>query len=80
MLLVRLSEEDLVLAALPRLKALIAEGVTCVEIKSGYGLTLEEELKMLRAARRVAAEAGIEVSPTLLAAHAVPPEFAGRAR
>ena len=73
------SEDELVRAALPRLRALAAEGVTCVEIKSGYGLTLEGEPKMLRAARRVAAECGVEVSPTLLAAHAVPPEFAGRA-
>src|SRR5262245_23886504 len=73
------SEDELVATALPRLRALAAEGVTCVEIKSGYGLTTADELKMLRAARRVAAEVGVEVSLTLLAAHAVPPEFAGRA-
>jgi imidazolonepropionase len=73
-----MSEDDLVRAAFPRLKVLAAEGVTCIEIKSGYGLTLQDELKLLRAARRVAQEAGVEVSPTLLAAHAVPPEFAGR--
>jgi imidazolonepropionase len=66
-------------AAKPRLEALAAEGVCCVEIKSGYGLTTEDELKMLRVARALGDEAGIEVSPTLLAAHAVPPEFAGRA-
>ena len=53
--------------------------MTCVEIKSGYGLTLDDELKMLRAARRVASTHATEFSPTLLAAHAVPPEFAGRA-
>ncbi|HVL12307.1 MAG TPA: imidazolonepropionase, partial [Gemmata sp.] len=74
-----MSEDELVAAALPRLRALAAEGVTCVEIKSGYGLTTGDELKMLRAAKRVAAECGVELSTTLLAAHAVQPEFAGRA-
>lgn len=73
------TEDELVSDALPRLRALAAEGVTCVEIKSGYGLTMADELKMLRAACRVAAEVGVELSATLLAAHAVPPEFAGRA-
>ncbi|MCI0701134.1 MAG: imidazolonepropionase [Planctomycetia bacterium] len=73
-----MTEEQLVEASLPRLEALIREGVTCVEIKSGYGLTLEDELKMLRVARRLGERLPIEVSPTLLAAHAVPPEFAGR--
>jgi imidazolonepropionase len=73
-----LTEDELVETALPRLRALAAEGVTCVEIKSGYGLTLEDELKMLRAARRLETLTPIEVSPTLLAAHAVPPEYAGR--
>ncbi|MCE9566738.1 MAG: imidazolonepropionase [Planctomycetes bacterium] len=73
------SEDELVAVALPRLRALAAEGVTCVEIKSGYGLTTADEPKTLRAAKRVAAEVGVEVSPTLLAAHVVPPEFAGRA-
>ncbi len=73
------TEDDLVASALPRLRALAAEGVTCVEIKSGYGLTPDDERKMLRAARRTAAEAGVEASLTLLAAHAVPPEYAGRA-
>ena len=74
-----MTEDDLVAAALPRLQALVQEGVTCVEIKSGYGLTTDDELKMLRAARRLGKLAGVEVSATLLAAHAVPPEFAGRA-
>jgi imidazolonepropionase len=73
------SEAELVTAALPQLRALAAEGVTCVEIKSGYGLTTGDELKMLRTARRVAADVGVELSPTLLAAHAVPPEYTGRA-
>jgi imidazolonepropionase len=73
------SEDEMRRRALPRLRALMAEGVTCVEVKSGYGLTVADELKMLRAARSAAAEAGIEASLTLLAAHAVPPEYAGRA-
>ena len=74
-----MTEDELVEAAVPRLRALASEGVTCVEIKSGYGLTLDDELKMLRAARRLGEQMNVEVSPTLLAAHAVPPEFAGRA-
>ena len=77
-----MSEDELLRVAVPRIHALAEEGVTCVEIKSGYGLTLEDELKMLRVARRLSELAPhlcIEVSPTLLAAHAVPPEFAGRA-
>ena len=74
-----MSEDELLRAAIPRLRALIAEGVTCVEIKSGYGLTLEAELKMLRVAKRLGEQTGVEVSPTLLAAHAIPPEFTGRA-
>ena len=74
-----LSEDELVTAALPRLRALADEGVTCVEIKSGYGLNLDDELKMLRVARRLASLVPIEISQTLLAAHAVPPEFTSRA-
>jgi imidazolonepropionase len=74
-----LSESQLVEAALPRLEALMREGVTTVEIKSGYGLTLEDELKMLRAARQLGARRPVRVATTLLAAHAVPPEYAGRA-
>jgi imidazolonepropionase len=73
-----MSEDELIEAALPRLRALVAEGVTCVEIKSGYGLTLEDELTVLRAAKRLGERLNVEVSPTLLAAHAIPPEFAGR--
>jgi imidazolonepropionase len=73
------SEPDLIASAMPRLRRLQADGVTTIEIKSGYGLTLEDELKMLRAARALGAEAGIRVRTTLLAAHAVPPEFSGRA-
>jgi imidazolonepropionase len=73
------SAQELVATALPRLRRLQAEGVTTIEIKSGYGLTLEDELKMLRAARALGVAAGIRVRTSLLAAHAVPPEFAGRA-
>ena len=73
------SEEALVTAALPRLDALLAEGVTTVEIKSGYGLALEHERKQLRAARALTRERRVGVSTTFLGAHALPPEFAGRA-
>ncbi|WP_375206377.1 imidazolonepropionase [Hyphococcus sp.] len=69
------SEDELVEASLPRLDALIGEGVTTVEIKSGYGLTLDDEMKMLRAARRLGEERPVRVTTTLLAAHALPPEF-----
>jgi imidazolonepropionase len=68
------SEDDLITAALPRLDALIAEGVTTVEIKSGYGLDLETEARQLRAARRLGRERRIEVRTTFLGAHALPPE------
>jgi imidazolonepropionase len=68
-----LSEDQLVEAALPRLDALIAEGVTTLEIKSGYGLELETELRMLRAARILATRRAITVKTTFLAAHAIPP-------
>ena len=69
-----LDEDALVDAALPRLDALLAEGVTTIEIKSGYGLTTETELRLLRAARRLAAMRPVNVQTTLLAAHAIPPE------
>ncbi|RAI58272.1 imidazolonepropionase [Roseicella frigidaeris] len=72
------SEDALLAAARPRLAALMAEGVTTVEIKSGYGLDLETELRQLRVARRLGETAAVSVRTTLLAAHAVPPEFAGR--
>jgi len=73
------SEDELVAQSRPRLQSLLAEGVTTVEIKSGYGLELESEARMLRAARRLEAEHPVTVSTSLLAAHALPPEFAGRA-
>ena len=69
------SVDDLVASALPRLDHLLAEGVTTIEIKSGYGLDLENEVKMLQAARRLGAERDVEVRTSLLAAHAIPPEF-----
>jgi imidazolonepropionase len=67
------SEDALVAAALPRLDALLAEGVTTVEIKSGYGLDTEAELRQLRAATRLGAERPVSIVPTYLGAHAVPP-------
>lgn len=73
------SEDELVESARPRLRTLLAEGVATVEIKSGYGLTVADELKMLRAARRLGAEEGVRVRTSWLAAHAVPPEYKGRA-
>jgi imidazolonepropionase len=73
------SEQQLLDESLPRLQALLAEGVTTVEIKSGYGLTLEDETKMLRAARALARALPVTITTTLLAAHALPPEYAGRA-
>ena len=73
------SEEELVEQSLPRLQALAAEGATTVEIKSGYGLTVPDELRMLRVARRLGRLAKVNIRTTLLAAHALPLEFAGRA-
>ena len=72
------SEDELFAESAPRLAALAAEGVTTVEIKSGYGLDVETELKQLRAARRLGAAQGVTVRTTFLGAHAVPPEFTGR--
>jgi imidazolonepropionase len=71
------SEDDLVAQTLPRLDRLLAEGVTTVEIKSGYGLDLETEARMLRAARRLASERRIGVVTSFLGAHALPPEAQG---
>jgi imidazolonepropionase len=73
------SESGLVASALPRLDALISEGMTAIEIKSGYGLEIETELKMLRAARRLGRERKVRVRTTYLGAHAVPTEYKGRA-
>ena len=73
------SEDELIATSLARLDALLADGVTTVEIKSGYGLTLADELKMLRVARRLGELRPVRVMTTLLGAHALPPEYAGRA-
>ncbi|MDM4766008.1 imidazolonepropionase [Pelomonas sp. SE-A7] len=72
------SEEHLFAMALLRAESLKAEGVTTLEIKSGYGLSLEDEAKCLRVARRLGEEADVSVLKTYLGAHAVPPEFQGR--
>jgi len=73
------SLQQLIDESAPRLQALLAEGVTTIEIKSGYGLTLADEAKMLRAARALAQAYPVTVKTTFLAAHTVPPEFTGRA-
>src|SRR2546429_63947 len=73
------SEEQLFDESAPRLAALLAEGVTTVEIKSGYGLTLADEAKMLRVARHLGRAFPVTVRTTLLAAHTLPPEYRGRA-
>nr|WP_170540144.1 imidazolonepropionase [Ruegeria arenilitoris] len=73
------SIQDLIQEALPRIDALLAEGVTCIEIKSGYGLDQDTELRMLRAAREIAKQRPVRVRTSFLGAHAVPPEFTGRA-
>jgi imidazolonepropionase len=71
------SAEQLVAAALPRLDALIAEGVTSIEIKSGYGLELDTERRQLLAARRLGNERAVSVRTSFLGAHTVPPEMKG---
>ena len=73
------SEDDLLAGALTRLDALLAEGVSTVEVKSGYGLDLVTELKMLRVARRLADERPVRIKASFLGAHAVPPDHDGRA-
>jgi imidazolonepropionase len=72
------SEDELLAESLPRARALAADGATTIEIKSGYGLDLDSETKMLRVARRIGTQLGIDVRTTFLGAHAVPPEFDGR--
>jgi imidazolonepropionase len=75
----RAADEDaLVASALARLDRLIAEGVTTIEVKSGYGLDEETERRMLRAARRLASERKVHVATTFLGAHALPPEFSDK--
>ncbi|NSX12507.1 imidazolonepropionase [Cupriavidus taiwanensis] len=76
----RAADEDTLFAqAAARLQPLLAEGVTAIEIKSGYGLSLEAERKQLRVARRLGEQFGVSVHTTFLGAHALPPEYAGRA-
>ena len=72
------SEDELVALTRPRLQAMLQNGTTTAEVKSGYGLTTEDELKMLRVVRRLAAEGPLELHATLLAAHEFPPEYAQR--
>lgn len=72
------SEATLYEQSAVRARALLADGATTLEIKSGYGLDIENELKMLRVARRIGADLGITVVTTFLGAHTVAPEFAGR--
>ncbi|HEX3551459.1 MAG TPA: imidazolonepropionase [Candidatus Elarobacter sp.] len=72
------SEDELFRDAAARLRTMIANGTTTVEIKSGYGLDVETELRMLRVARRLGDESGITVRATYLGAHVVPPEYAAR--
>ncbi len=74
------SEAELVAQTLPRLDALIAKGVTTVEVKSGYGLSVEDELKMLRAARQLADKRPVAITTTYLGAHATPADYKGRNR
>lgn len=71
-------EQVLLKQSASRLKALMREGVTTVEIKSGYGLDLETELRMLRVARQLGEKYAVSIVPTYLGAHALPPEFEGR--
>ncbi|SDR20614.1 imidazolonepropionase [Pseudovibrio sp. Tun.PSC04-5.I4] len=72
------SEDKLLADALPRVDALLGEGVTLLEIKSGYGLDLNTELKMLRVARKIGELRPVQVLTTFLGAHALPPEYEGR--
>jgi len=72
------TEGELLTEALRRVDVLITEGVTCIEIKSGYGLDTETELRMLRVARAIKANRAIFVKTTFLGAHATPAEYAGR--
>ncbi|HTD04199.1 imidazolonepropionase [Undibacterium sp.] len=73
------TEEELMLASLPRIASLLREGVTTLEIKSGYGLDQQSEAKMLRVARQFGHDFPLRVTTTFLGAHALPTEYAGRA-
>lgn len=74
------SEEQLIEQSLPRILAMKSEGVTTVEIKSGYGLDLPNELKMLRVARQIGQLAGLRIKTTFLGAHAIGPEYKGNSQ
>jgi imidazolonepropionase len=73
------SEAELLASALPRVDAMLAEGVTVIEVKSGYGLDIETELRMLRVARTIGKVRPVRVLTTFLGAHAIPPDYAGHA-
>lgn len=73
------SVEQLIESALPRIDALLREGVSCIEIKSGYGLDTQTELDMLRAARAIGHRRPVRIRTSFLGAHSVPPDFKGRA-
>lgn len=73
------SEDELLASAVKRARPLLADGVTVLEVKSGYGLDLDSERRMLRVARRLERELPVTVRTTCLSAHALPPEYAGRA-
>jgi len=73
------SEDELLASAIKRARPLLADGVTVLEVKSGYGLDLDSERRMLRVARRLEQELPVTVRTTCLSAHALPPEYAGRA-
>jgi len=72
------SEDELIRQSLPRLDALLSEGVSVVEVKSGYGLDIETELRLLRVARRLGALRPVRIVTTFLGAHATPSEYKGR--
>jgi imidazolonepropionase len=72
------SEEELLASARRRLASFLREGVTTIEMKSGYGLNTADELKMLRVARKLSEAAPVSVATSFLGAHALPPEYAGR--
>ena len=73
------SEDELLAQSLPRLDAFLAEGLATIEIKSGYGLDIETEIKMLRVARQLGKERSVRMKTSFLGAHAIPPEFSGKA-
>ena len=73
------TDEDLLASALRRVDDLLADGVAVIEVKSGYGLTIEQEMRMLRVARAIEGQRPVRIRTSWLAAHALPPEFEGEA-